>query len=155
MYQLDQDAFDTRIQDLIRMFEYPVYLIHPDKKINCTCQNFDTKQGNPKCKTCLGTGKKITIQIIQAAVQPCIVSDSEYHKEAGRIYYTRTEYPVKKYDIIVDHMHVDVVQTAKRFQTDDKGVIYYQIYTAPKEFNRELFRNHFYEIIRSSPNADP
>ncbi len=42
-----------------------------------------------------GDGKKITIQIIQAAVQPCIVSDSEYHKEAGRIYYTRAEYPVK------------------------------------------------------------
>lgn len=155
MYQLNQAAFDTRIQDLVRMFEYPVYLIHPDKKINCICQDFSSKQGDPQCMTCLGFGKKISIRVIRAAVQPTIVADSEYHKSAGRIYYTRTEYPVEKYDIIVDHYNIDVVQTAKRYQTNAKGVIYYQIYTVQKGLNREIFRNHFYELIRSSPDVDP
>ena len=147
---MDQYYFDEKIKNIIKMYEYPVWIIHPDEKINCVCQDFSTKQGDPNCMKCLGIGKKIYIKKIKAAVQPCVIANAEYHEKEGRIYYSRDIYPVQKYDIIVDHTHVDVVQNVKRFQSDHCAPVYYQISTAPKGLYRELFRLNFYQIVGDS-----
>lgn len=145
---IDKTLFDEKIEQLISMYEYDVYLIHPDTKINCICQDFTTQQGDPYCMKCLGTGKKIYIRKIPMAVQPCVAATNEFQNEiTGRYYYARHDFHVQKYDIIVDRHHVDVVQQVRRYQSDHYKPVYYQISTRAKGANRELFYTNFYKLI--------
>lgn len=145
---MDKVSFDARIESMIARYEYPVYVIHPDEKIDCACQDFTTHQGDPHCRHCFGLGKKITIRKLPAAVQPCINAATPFNNEkTARVYYTRHPYPVKKYDVIVDRHHVDVVQQSRRFQSDHYKPVYFMIQTLPMDMNRELFYTLFYDVV--------
>ena len=145
------DNFNSKIEDIIRLFEYDGYVVHPDTKINCICQDRTTHQGDPKCPNCLGFGKKIYITKIKAARQPYVLTDLRYETRAGSdafIYYTRSQYPLYKGDIIISGDAIDVVQYAEKYQSNSASPIYYQAYMASKKFNREVFLRNFYQIIK-------
>ena len=127
--------FDSKIQKVIRKFSYPVWFIHRDSKILCTCVNFATKQPNQHCKKCLGTGRKIYIKKIQAARQPFRLSitgeslSSEYNVYTS--YYTLN----------------DVIQDRYDERSNSSESVYYRYLVAPKKQNKEIFLKMFYSII--------
>lgn len=142
--------FDKKIKQIIKYFEYDMYLIHPDEKINCSCLDYTTHQGDPKCSNCLGTGKKIYISIVKAARQPYVLTDlrsSKKNADSGAIYYSRDIYPVNHNDIFVTGKYIDVVQYTERYQSDHYGPVYYASHTALKQMDAEIFFKNFREIV--------
>ena len=51
----------TTVKTLIDRYGYYAYLIRLNKAIKCECVNPSTKESNPKCKKCLGTGYQIRV----------------------------------------------------------------------------------------------
>lgn len=143
--------FDSKIQKVIRKFSYPVWFIHRDSKILCTCVNFATKQPNQHCKKCLGTGRKIYIKKIQAARQPFRLSitgeslSSEYNVYTS--YYTLNDVNAAPYDLFIDGNEVDVIQDRYDERSDSSESVYYRYLVAPKKQNKKLFLKMFYSII--------
>ena len=72
------------------MLEYDIWVIIRDPHIDCICKNFNTKQGDPKCRYCLGTGQKIKIKKIKGVRQPTSGSarDMTIYYEKG-IYFLK------------------------------------------------------------------
>lgn len=142
--------FDEKIKQIIKYFEYDMYLVHPDPKINCTCLDMSTHQGDPNCMNCLGTGKKIFISKIRAARQPYTLVDTRFanmNGSDGSVYYTRDIYPLHKNDILITGTYADVVQYVLKYQSDHYAPVYYAAYTAPKGAYKETFLNHFRELV--------
>lgn len=145
--------FDKKIKQIIKYWEYEMYLIHPDTYINCICQDKTTKQGDPSCTNCLGTGKKIYIRKIKANRQPYVLTDTRYatnNASDAAVYYARDIYPIHKNDIIITGNHVDVVQYAEKYQSNALGPVYYAAYTAPKVYDKAIFLVNFKKIVGDS-----
>jgi hypothetical protein len=148
---IDNVAFAKKIQDIIRNWEYDMYLIHADSRINCICQNFETKQGDPKCPNCLGTGRKIYIKKIKAARQPYVlvnpIKGSDMFGSDGPVYYSRGEFSIHKNDIIVTGEYIDVIQYAEKYQLNSLSPVYYAAYGAAKKMDTQIFMQNFKKII--------
>ena len=142
--------FDQKIKDIIETWEYEMYLIHPDSRTNCTCQDKTTRQGDPKCPNCLGTGKKIYISKIKANRQPYVLTDTRYatnNASDAAVYYSRDIYKIQKNDIIVTGTYIDVVQYVEKYQSNALTPVYYAAYTAPKSYDKEIFYRNFRNIV--------
>lgn len=143
--------FDSKIQKVIKKFSYPIWFIHRDPKIICTCVKFSTKQPDKHCKKCLGTGRKIYIKRIQAARQPFRLSitgeglSSEYNLYTT--YYTLNDVNAAPYDLFIDNNEVDVIQDRYDERSNESKSVYYRYLVAPKKQNKELFLKMFNDVI--------
>ena len=105
------------------MLQYDMWLVSPDKHIDCVCKNYDTRQGNRLCPRCLGTGYKIKIKKIKGVRQPGTVSSSGMGvtTETG-IYFFKEDYHLKE-----PKPNVIVPMPRNRFITDVKQNLKKQI----------------------------
>jgi hypothetical protein len=149
------EPMDTKIRSVIKKFSYPVWFVLRDQNTNCTCVDFTTKQPDPKCKRCLGTGKKIKLVRVNAAHQNEDISmrgDGLGYGEkvvAGN-YYTLTEVDASPEDIIVDGSDVDVLQHIYSERTNSTNPIYYKHSTAPMKSNTMTFLKNFKEVLKNA-----
>jgi len=49
----------TEIEEMIDKHGYYILLLRPIKQLKCMCWNSMTKEGNPACNSCMGTGNVI------------------------------------------------------------------------------------------------
>lgn len=152
-----QPSFNNNIQKVIKKFSYPMWIIYRDQDIKCTCVDFTTNQPNPKCKKCLGTGRKIKIRKITAARQPFRVSitgqgvATEFSLYST--YYTLNNIKANPRDILIDKNSVDVIQDYYEERCNDNEPTYYRYLTAPKKTNKDIFFKMFNYILGSDKNV--
>lgn len=142
--------FDKNIKRIIEEWEYDMILVHPDSRINCICQDKTTRQGDPYCPNCLGTGKKIYIRKIRANRQPYVITDTRSPRNNASdaaVYYARDIYPIQSNDIIVTGPYIDLVQYAAKYQSNQLKPVYYAAYTAPMRLDKEAFYRNFKAIV--------
>ena len=125
-----------------------MYIISPDKHINCICKKFETEQGNKLCPYCFGLGYKIKIKRIKGVRQPTMISvgSSQVFTEIG-IYFFKTDYGIKEDDIIVWDNEIEIVTRTDRFCSDAQKPVYFRCETRPKKTNTELFLNRLYSVL--------
>lgn len=102
---MDNNYFHDKIRKTIEACSYPFYVVKPNHDIACTCTCHSTKEPDPKCKKCLGTGYKITIKIIKGASDEEVKGGASLNVKSTRIlknYYILAKYPMKEDDYIVD-----------------------------------------------------
>jgi hypothetical protein len=138
------------INCLIDRYGYYAYLIRLNKSIKCNCHNPITKDANPACKKCLGTGYKITISKVFLASRE--VNEQESNKIQGfsatpKIMYLKGYVDVNKDDIIVDSESVFTVLEKQHH----RGVGGYQAFTRcvcpDMKLNKALFIKLFKEVL--------
>lgn len=134
------------------MLKYDMWVVIPDKHIDCPCKNFETKQANAFCPNCLGTGYKIKIRKIKGVRQPTTMSAQgmQFNVETG-VYFFRTDYDLKEGDIIIWDDEVDEVTRTDRFCSDAQKPVYFRCDTKPKKTNIDRFLDIFYRVILKKP----
>ena len=140
--------FDENIIRLIDMLEYDIWVIIRDPHIDCICKNFNTKQGDPRCKYCLGTGQKIKIKKIKGVRQPTSGSarDMTIYYEKG-IFFLKNIYDLKARDLIIWDQRIEEVDIVENFCSDAQKPVYYRIETIPKKTDTEIILKNFCSII--------
>lgn len=130
------------------MFEYDMWLISPDKHIDCICKNYDTKQAKRNCKRCLGLGYKIKIKKIKGVRQPGTMSAAgiQLTTETG-IYFFKQDYHIKDDDLIVWHDEIEQVTKTERHCSDAQKPVYFRCETKPKKADNDIFLINFYKAI--------
>lgn len=135
---------------LIDRYGYYAYLIRLNKSIKCNCHNPITKDADPACKKCLGTGFKITISRVFLASRE--VNEQESNKIQGfsatpKIMYLKGYVEVNKDDIIVDSENAFTVLERQHH----RGTHGYQAFTRCVSFdmklNKALFIKMFKEVL--------
>ena len=146
---------DSKILQAIDKFSYPVWFVIRDENVLCPCINPTTKQPDPACPKCLGTGRKIKIRRMMAAHQNNRISLRGEGLGATEIniigvYYTKNDTNSAEEDIIVDGNNVDIIQHAYAERTDHSTPVYFKYETVPKKANVKLFLSLFDNILRGA-----
>jgi hypothetical protein len=149
---MDKNSFNTNIEKMIDLFAYPFYLVHPDKRVRCTCVNATTKDPEASCPVCLGTGHRIYIRKIEGVYQDSAVSDTMISKGAsnmilGRNYFVKAKYPIEQDDIIVDDNEPFFVFVSKDQKSFQNKTVFTKNTTYAKKFNSSVFIANFKKII--------
>jgi hypothetical protein len=144
------DWFDENILEMIRKFSHKFYVVNVDQDVACICINNDTKQPDPNCKKCLGTGNKIKIKRVDGAwrnsnIPPTIRGSADV--TIARLYYLKCKYPIKNEDIIVDENEVYNVYKTQLFTSFEGKHVYYRCLTIPKKLDPAAFMKNFNQII--------
>lgn len=141
-------GFDENIIALIDMLEYDMWLIAPDKHIDCVCKSFETKQADKHCQKCFGIGYKIKIRKIKGVRQPTQISTSELKvtTETG-VYFFKKDYGIKEDDIIVWGNEIEQVTRTDRFCSDSRTPVYFRCDTKPKKSNYNIFLKNLSKVI--------
>ena len=114
--QLNIDQFGLNILGIIEKMSYDFYLIKPNARVQCKCVDYATKQADPACPLCLGTGCKIIIKVIHgASVDTNIASTANQSGNTviARNYYVKMSCDIGYDDIIVDDGEVYYVYSIK------------------------------------------
>ncbi len=125
-----------------------MYVIIPDKHIDCICKSFETKQADLFCPYCFGTGYKVKIRKIKGVRQPTSMSASgmQFNVETG-VYFFETDYDLKEGDLIVWDDEVDEITRTDRFCSDAQKPVYFRCDTKPKKTNVNIFLKNLYAIL--------
>lgn len=139
--------FNKRMYETIERMHYTFYVIRVDYDTKCTCFNFDTKQGDVKCKKCLGTGHKIRIKEYTGASMSSTLGSSQREVRdviIGNLYFIHKKYPLDKNDYVIDDDNIYKV-TEKRKVKSFKGIHKYNKYLAVhlKHDRDEIMKNFF------------
>ena len=138
------------VKTLIDRYGYYAYLIRLNKAIKCECVNPSTKESNPKCKKCLGTGYQIRISKIFMASREATEQEASIIQSFGitpKICYLKGFVDVHKDDIIVDSENVYNIFTFQHH----RGVSGYQAFTRcicpDMKLNKSTFLKLFKEVL--------
>ena len=144
---------NEHIRSIIEKFERKSFLIHQFEE-SCTCVNYETKEPDPKCMKCLGTGFRIRIKIINTASQEMddsgtISSNQEY--SVDKVFYMNPKYTIKEDDWLIEYGEVYIV-FKKIDITGFKGeVAYIKCLTAIKKQDKNVFFENFKKIVGDNP----
>lgn len=152
---MDVNYWHSKIKETIEKMSYEVFVIHRINDVICPCVNSATKQAEPGCKMCLGTGNKVKIRKIKVAANDIEGNASGSRSVRGsaattvtKKYFVDVKYPVGDYDIIVDDdelMYVFRVYTMKGFNGE---VTHNQIEAFPKRNDHDIILKNFNEIMK-------
>lgn len=102
----NKDHYHQMIEKVIDECSYKFYQIIPDMNITCTCVHHASKQADPECSKCLGTGYKITIKIIYGAANDEMKGSTSLGLESSRIikeYFISKRFSVHPNDVFIDN----------------------------------------------------
>lgn len=142
---------NNKILDMIDKHSYYMYYIKRDLKSRCTCIKHETKQANPDCPKCLGTGYKITIRKIKAASQdtrlpPTFRSDNFI---VARNFFVNSDTECQEDDVIVDKNTPYMVLEIQELISLEGTIPYRKISGVKKKFDATTFMKNFNNIIRA------
>lgn len=156
---MNNDYFHQRIKETIEQCAYEFYVIHPIEEVSCPCTNHTTKQPDPKCSKCLGTGYKIKIRKIKGASNeiPTNIGASRNMRGAaveaeGRTYFVDEKYTIDRSDLIIDGE--DILHVYRKFRMKAfKGTsTHFQIETLPKRNETSAMLKNFKAIMERHKN---
>ena len=144
---------DERIQYVIKLFYYPMWFIKLNKQVTCPCVNHNTKQSEPGCPLCLGTGYKIKLIRAKAARQT--TENSAFRgegigfseKNATDRFFTLDNLELKEDDIIIDNGNVNIVQYYMPGRTNASHPVYYRTIASRKKVDVDVFLRAFYNLL--------
>ena len=140
--------FDENIIRLIDMLEYDMYIVQLNPRVDCTCKNYDTKQGHPFCPRCLGTGQKIKIRKIKGVRQPDNLSyESMGITSEKGWYFFKNDYKVHRGDLLIWNNEVEEIVKVDRYCSDSNTPVYYYCEVVPKKSDTRVFLRNFYRAI--------
>lgn len=146
----DMKWIDKGILSIIKKFEYDMFVVNVNQDILCVCRDFTTKQGDPNCKLCLGTGKKIKIRKARAASMDSSASFKNYgmdEKSLATIFYMDPKYIINDGDLIVDGDTPMIANRVEKKRGTNKERIYNQCFCITMKTSPTVFIKNFKEII--------
>jgi hypothetical protein len=152
------EKFNRNILKIIEKFEQDLFVVQQDFSIKCLCRNFDTKQPDPKCKKCLGTGHKIKIRKIKGAKQDTSIPNAQRPINEliiASLYFIKSEYPVYQDNLIIDNDEVLYIYQRRRAASFKGEEVYQKCMAMPKKLDYKAFIENFNSIVgRKEINYD-
>lgn len=142
-------SLNKGIIDMIDRHAYECYYIKRDTSKRCTCIKHETKQANPDCPKCLGTGYKIEIGTLMTAAQdtklpPTFRSDNFV---VVRNYYMQNFVGLMEEDMIMDNGVPYKIYEIQELISHEGTIPYHKMNASKKKFDSDLFMINFNKII--------
>jgi hypothetical protein len=143
-------AFNNNIKRIIEKFSYDFFVIQQDFNIDCSCKNFTTKQADPTCPKCLGTGHKIKVKKIRGASEDRKATFRNSGLDEQTLayhYYIDAKYPISEQNIIVDGDEVMIAYRIEKKKTANREHVYTKVAAHKKKSDIKIFMKNFSKIV--------
>jgi len=145
------DSFENQISHIIDLFNHSFFIVQQDFNIACDCVDFNTKDPDPNCKKCLGTGNKIKIKKIfgvrQDTTVPSTLRPSNSFFVAKNYYTNEQQIKIKKDNIIVDGDEILYVYQIQNHNSYKGKRVFQKSLAVTKKINSDVFLENFNSII--------
>lgn len=151
---MDNNYWHSRIEGTIDKCSYEFYVVHPIESIKCTCVNQATKQADPTCINCLGTGNKIKIRKIKGASNDLEVMVAgkgvrgSAAQTVGRTYFIKNKYPIGDTDMIIDKDEIFNVYRVFKKRGMEGYMTHNQVTAVPKRNDHAIVLQNFRKIMK-------
>jgi len=151
---MDNKYWNQRIREIIEKCAYEFYIVHPIAEVKCICVTHSTKQPDPKCKMCLGTGNKIRIRKIRGAANDVEVNTAGKGVKGsaaiavGKTYFIDSKYPIYDNDIIIDENEVLYVFRVYTMKGMEGVVTHNQVTAYPVRNDFKVTLRNFRELMK-------
>ena len=147
--KIDSASIET-VKRVLKRYGYYFYVIKRFPNIKCSCLDPVTKDSNPNCPKCLGTGSKIKIYKVFGCLREAKereISIAQNMSASPKIAYIKGLHRYEKDDIIVDDENVYHI-AALQWHKGEKGEFAFTRAICPftKGGDASFIRN-FYKII--------
>lgn len=154
---MDNQSFANNILAMIERCSSNFFLIAPNQSIQCSCVDHTTKQSDPSCKKCLGTGYKIKITKIRGACYEQMKGGATLSSKTSRItrtYYIDNKYTIHENDFIVDNNEIYYVYRLATMRGLGGLATHKEITSVLKSEDHDKVYNNFLAIINKklTPN---
>ena len=143
---------DAGLIKVINRFSHPFYLIKLNKTKHCTCVAQPSRDPDPGCSICLGTGYAIRIYDTHGTAQNAstVFRSQQFNVKNESVlmprYWVVTSLTVNFDDHIVDGEKVFVIKKADDMGVEDKTT-YWLCECSPKKSHQTDFLANFQKII--------
>jgi hypothetical protein len=145
------DGFNEGVLNIINKLSYEFFVIKRNNSVKCTCIDFTTKEADPTCKKCLGTGNKITIKKIKGASQMTDLASSMRPNGGlmlARFYYIDfKELVMEDGDIIIDNNQVYYAYQIQSYKSFSGTDVYQKCLFCVKKEDTKILLKNFNEIV--------
>ncbi len=139
------------INSVIDRYGYTFYVIRRVPNIDCKCVDPTTKDADPKCKLCLGTGKKIKIYKVFGVSREIKNAESYRSSESGtvtpKIFYIKGSFFINKEDIIIDSEDMFVVFNMQYHRGEHGAPGFTRVIAPNKKFDKIYAIKNFKELL--------
>jgi hypothetical protein len=140
----------TTVNLLIDRYGYYQYIVKLNKSLLCECVNPSTKEADPYCKKCLGTGHHIKIIKVFGASREGREYESDRTQAFAvtpKIFYFKGNLNIGKDDILIDSENVYIIYSYQHH----RGVKGHQAFTRcvcpDLKLNKMIFLKMFKEVL--------
>lgn len=150
---MDKQYYHDNIVKVIEAFSYKFYVVIPDHSVACSCTCHTTKDPDPTCKKCLGTGYRITIKQIKGASNEELKAGNSLSPQSSRVvknYFILAKYPLKENDYIIDENEIYYVFRNTLCRGLEGEKTHQELIAARLNNNHDVILNNFNEIINKS-----
>lgn len=139
------------INSVIDRYGYSFYIVRRIHNINCKCVDPTTKEANPNCKMCLGTGKKIKIYKKFGVGREIKSAETYRSSEAGtvtpKIFYVKGSFYANKEDLIIDSEDVFVIFNTQYHRGEHGAPGFTRLIAPNKKFDKAKLMKNFKELL--------
>lgn len=139
------------INSVIDRYGYNFYVIKRIQNIDCKCVDPMTKEADPNCKKCLGTGKKIKIYKVFGVGREIKSAETYRSSESGtvtpKVFYIKGSFYLNKEDLIVDSEDVFAAFNIQYHRGEHGAPGFTRAIAPMKKFDKSKFIKNFKEIL--------
>ena len=148
---MDADKYHRLLAKVLNETCYPFYVVHPDLNYRCSCNNSVTKQADPKCKKCLGTGQKIRIRQIEGLADDELKGGNMLGVEKSQVvknYFIKRTFNLYEGDYIFDNEQIYYVFRVMNLKGLHGYHTHQEVICSRKNNDREVIYNNFKDILK-------
>ena len=148
---INEKRFHNNIEKTINQCSYPIYAVLQYPHINCTCFVHATKQPDVTCKKCLGTGHKIRIKKIEAAVNESVKGGTALGVQSSytvKRYFINSAYKVSENDLLIEEDTVYYVHRTERMRALKGYDTHVEVTGVKRKAGHDTILKNFNDIIK-------
>lgn len=147
--KIDSLNYNT-MKRVIERYGYNFYVIKRFTNIKCNCVDSTTKDANPSCPHCLGTGYKIKIQKVHGCIREQKereISIAQNLSSSPKVVYIEGLLRLEKDDMVIDDEAIYHI-TSLQWHRGEKGEPGFTRCICPfTKSNDAVFIKNFYKLI--------
>lgn len=147
---MDAQLFKQKILNMIETCSSNFFVVQQDKKFTCDCLDHTTKQPDPSCNKCLGTGYKVVIKKMRGACWEAMKGGATLSAKTSRVtrtYYIDAKNVIAENNLIIDHNEIYYVYRVSVMRGLSGEKTHNQVTAVLRSEDHEKVLNSFMEVI--------
>lgn len=151
------ELFNQKLLKTIEECAANFLVVKQNTNIKCSCVNHSTRQPDPLCKKCLGTGYKVSIKKMRGACHEEMKGGTHLSARGSRItrtYFMDPQYDIQENNYIVDRNEIHYVYRVNTERGLDGVYTHKKVMAVMLQENHDKILKNIMEVLNKKLTAE-